>query len=479
MFSYYRENTLQLLHHGAVSGVTGSCHELKLSQTASILVDCGLFQGETNGKPPTQSIDFLHPGIQALIVTHAHIDHIGRIPYLLEAGFNRPIYCTAATAALIPIMLEDAIKIGLTREVQVIRRLLLRLKRLLRPVSYRQWTPLPAIPGVAFRLLPAGHILGSAGVEVHYSPVHAASATPAKTAPEPARRVVFSGDIGCLNSPLLGDPESPEYADILVLESTYGDRLHEGRAQRQQQLQAIVERCLRDQGTILIPAFAVGRTQELLYELEAIITAFQHHQLSGASAQPWQDIAIILDSPLALRVTEAYDDWQHWWDQEARQRLQQGRHPLDFSQLHIVPDHHRHQATVAYLKQTSAPCIVIAGSGMCNGGRIVNYLQALLPDARTDVLFVGYQAHGTLGRQLQQQPAQVTIGNQLVEVAATMHTLHGYSAHADQQGLLDYVAGMSHLPGEIRLVHGDTQAKKMLAQKLREHFSVKVTLPTA
>ncbi|MEX1221895.1 MAG: MBL fold metallo-hydrolase [Idiomarina sp.] len=465
---------MELLHHGAVTGVTGSCHELRLTQKQAILIDCGLFQGENNGNETAQPIDFLHPGIQALIVTHAHIDHIGRIPYLLEAGFNCPIYCSAATAALMPIMLEDAIKIGLTREVLVIRRLLLRLQRLLRPVSYQHWTAITAIPGLAFRLIPAGHILGSAGIEVHYSSAHVESGTA-----KPTRRVVFSGDIGCRDSPLLGDPQSPDYADILVLESTYGDRLHEGRSQRQQQLQAIVERCLRDQGTILIPAFAVGRTQELLYELEAIIAAFQQHQLSGASSMSWQDIAIILDSPLALRVTEAYDDWQHWWDTEARQRVRQGRHPLDFSQLHLIPDHHRHQATVAYLKRTSAPCIVIAGSGMCTGGRIVNYLQALLPDKRTDVLFVGYQAHGTLGRELQQQPAQVTIGNKAIKVAATIHTLHGYSAHADQQGLLDYVAGMKHLPGEIRLVHGDAEAKKMLAQKLREHFSVQVTLPTA
>ncbi|RUO65771.1 metallo-beta-lactamase family protein [Pseudidiomarina planktonica] len=464
---------MELLHHGAVTGVTGSCHELRLANNLAILVDCGLFQGE-NTNDTEQPIDFLHPGIQALIVTHAHIDHIGRIPYLLEAGFNRPIYCSAATAALMPIMLEDAIKIGLTREVLVIRRLLLRLKRLLRPLSYQQWTAITAIPGLAFRLIPAGHILGSAGVEVHYSPAHTESGSTG-----PARRIVFSGDIGCRDSPLLGDPQSPDYADILVLESTYGDRLHEGRAQRQQQLQAIVERCLRDQGTILIPAFAVGRTQELLYELEAIIAAFQQHQLSGASGMSWQDIAIVLDSPLALRVTEAYDDWQHWWDTEARRRVRQGRHPLDFTQLHIVPDHDRHQATVAYLKRTSAPCIVIAGSGMCTGGRIMNYLQALLPDARTDVLFVGYQAQGTLGRELQQQPHQVTIGNKAITVAATIHTLHGYSAHADQQGLLDYVAGMNSLPGEIRLVHGNTDAKKMLAQKLREHFSIQVTLPTA
>jgi len=456
---------MELLHHGAVESVTGSCHELKITDSASLLIDCGLFQGAESAAKASQNVDFLHPGIQALVVTHAHIDHIGRIPYLVEAGFDRPIYCSRATAALLPIMLEDAIKIGMSPSRGALQAKLRAIKRLLKPLPYGRWTAIEGIPNSAFRLLPAGHILGSASVEVQIG------------AEPDGQRIVLSGDIGCRNTPLLPDPEPPEYADLLVLESTYGDRNHEDRSQRQQRMQAMVERCIANQGAILIPAFAVGRTQELLYELESIIAECKSQCQSRQS--PWQDMVIILDSPLAEKVTATYQQWRSWWDEEATQREYSGRHPLDFSQLQVISKHDDHEATVGFIQRTAAPCIVLAGSGMCNGGRIQNYLKALLPDPRTDVLFVGYQAQGTLGAALQQKPQQVYIDNQAIAVKAQIETLGGYSAHADQQELLAYVGAMKQLPKEIRLVHGDSQAKKTLAQKLRERFGVQVTIGTA
>lgn len=436
---------MELLHHGAHQGVTGSCHELRLGQGQSILVDCGLFQGD--GQADDQSVNFYGDHIQALLVTHAHIDHIGRIPSLIQAGFRKPIYCTYATAALLPIMLEDAIRIGITRKQSVIRSLLRTLADLIRPCSFGAWLPVDGVPKLAFRFLQAGHILGSASIEVHCQD----------------QRIVFSGDLGCRDTPLLTDPEIPEYADLLVLESTYGDRLHEARATRQDQLKSIVERCITNRGAILIPAFAIGRTQELLYEIEDLI---QRHP-------SWQDMVIILDSPLAQRVTEAYDDWQQLWDCEATKRVTAGRSPLDFRQLKVIGEHADHLRLVEYIKTTAAPCIVIAGSGMCQGGRIKNYLRELLPDTRTDVLFVGYQAHGSLGRAIQNcQPGDhVSIDRESVEVAAGIYTLTGYSAHADQAELIAYVGAMPTPPAEIKLVHGDAEAKKMLAQQLREHFS--------
>lgn len=451
-----------ITHHGAVTGVTGSCHQLHLSDDESLLVDCGMFQGGDDNPEATSSLaTFCDPRVRALLITHAHIDHIGRIPDLLQAGFNAPIYASAATIALLPLMLTDAIKIGITRQPQQIRALLQQLERLLVPLPLQQWQALSDLPGIAVRLLPAGHILGSVSFELHI------------TTPTGANRIVFSGDIGCKGTPLLADPVPPERADILVLESTYGNRHHEGRAERQQTLRDIVERCVENRGAVLIPAFAVGRTQELLYEIESIVDQARAQNDTGA----WHDLQIILDSPLAAAVTETYQKFQSQWDEAAKQRLQNRRQPLDFSQLHVIDSHSQHLELTSYLRQSAAPCIVIAGSGMCTGGRILNYLEVLLPDPRTDILFVGYQAQGTLGRQLQAQPKTVTINDESVPVRAGIYSLSGYSAHADQPELLDYLAAMSELPKHVVLVHGEADAKQVLATKIRERFDIAVVIP--
>ena len=413
-----------ILHHGAFDGVTGSCHQLKLADGRSLLVDCGLFQGaelsaEGSASSAQQAIDFPLTGVQALVVTHVHIDHVGRIPYLLAAGFRGPIYCSEASAALLPLVLEDALKVGVTRDERLIRQALQQVAAQVVALPYKQW------------------------------------------------HIVFSGDLGAPYTPLLPAPQSPWRADEVVLESTYGDRNHLGRAARVKQLKAIVERALRNRGTLIIPAFSIGRTQELLYELENIIA--RHGAEAATSGLPWQELDIVVDSPLAAKMTEAYQNLRQHWDAEAKRRLAQGRHPLAFAQLLTVDSHENHLILVDYLKKSGRPAIVIAASGMCAGGRVMNYLKALLADARTDVLFVGYQAAGTPGALIQKygpRGGYVDLDGERITIRAGIHTLSSYSAHADQKGLLHFVQRIRCGAKRVRLVHGDAGAKAALRRVL-------------
>ncbi len=451
-------------HHGAINGVTGSCHELRLDDGRSLLVDCGLFQGtEQPGNASADKgleIDFPVDGLMGLVVTHVHIDHVGRIPYLLAAGFRGPIFCTEASALLLPLVLEDALKVGFTRNAPLIKRFLDQIRLQVVALPYKQWRSVGA--GVSIKMHPAGHILGSAYVEAK---IQAAGAVPVS---KRDWRVIFSGDLGAPYTPLLPAPKSPWRADLLVLESTYGDRLHENRAQRQVRLRQVIEHALVNRGAVLVPAFSIGRTQELLYDLEGLI-----HRMGGREAGNgvrWDQLEIIVDSPLAAKMTASYRRLRHLWDNEAHRRLNAGRHPLAFEQLYTVESHDEHLQTVAYLANSKRPAVVIAASGMCSGGRVVNYLKALLGDPRHDVLFVGYQAAGTPGRVIQQygpKGGYVELDGQRFTIRAGVHTLGGYSAHADQASLMRFVKGIRHQPREIRLVHGDDSAKRSLQQLLR------------
>lgn len=469
---------IRFAHHGAVDGVTGSCHQLHLPGGGSVLVDCGLFQGtevSADGTADAEqlAIGFPLAGICALVVTHVHIDHVGRLPFLMAAGFKGPIVCTPASAMLLPMMIADALETGVTRDRALIDRVLDRLQRQLQPVPYRHWVELlPGTPGLRVRLQPAGHILGSAYVEfdVRLAPGRAAANR---------RRVVFSGDLGAPWTPLLPAPRPPLRADVVVLESTYGDREHEDRRTRRARLQAIVERAFADRGTVLVPAFSIGRTQELLYELEDII--HRNRARPAASVVPWGEVEVIVDSPLAADFNAGYMRLREHWDAEARRRLTAGRHPLDFAQLVTVGDHARHLHLVQGLAASARPAIVIAASGMCSGGRIVDYLKAMLPDPRHDVLFCGYQAAGTPGRAIQQygpKGGYVELDGRRIDIRARIHTLGGFSAHADRHNLLDFIGRMRFPPKQVRLVHGEAAAKQSLAAELRlRHPAMEVVIP--
>ncbi len=439
---------MYITHHGGHLGVTGSCHQLHLNDKRSLLVDCGMFQGADAQGREDFSIDFSLDGVQALIVTHVHIDHVGRIPYLLDAGFKGPIYCSRPTADLLPIMLEDAMKLGITRNKQVIKEFLSDLKRLVRPIGYGHWEKLDG--GVEIRLMPAGHVLGSAVVDVEYK----------------GERFVFSGDIGSRDTPLLNEPTSPEKADMLVLESTYGDRLHEGREDRVRRLEDILCHTMSNRGITIIPAFSLGRTQELLYEMNRIFEQIEHKRTCSLL----DNIEVIVDSPMAIKLTAIYNQMQPYWSEESKEILTVDSQPLIFKNLIQIEDNGEHKGMIEHLKRTHKPAIVIAGSGMCSGGRVMNYLKTFLGYESTDVLFVGYQAYGTLGRDIQESASggTVKIDRQEIRVRARVHTLSGYSAHADQSDLIRFVQQMKEKPKEIRLVHGEDQAKATLKGKLEE-----------
>ena len=463
----------EICHHGAVNGVTGSCHELRLRDGPGMLVDCGLFQGaETSGSgadATTLKIDFPIEHIQALVVSHVHIDHVGRIPYLLAAGFRGPIICTEPSARLLPLVLEDAMKMGVTRDRRQLERFVNLIAGRIVALPYGRWQQAVAAAGgsIAIRFQPAGHILGSAYVECEV-----------KAAGE-QHRVVFSGDLGAPHAPLLPAPRSPYKADTLVIESTYGDRLHQGRRERSLQLKKVVERALRDDGAVLIPAFSIGRTQEILYEIEGLI---HRHGDDQAGAHRWRDLEIIVDSPLAAGFTRVYRELRPYWDAEALGRVRAGRHPLAFEQLYTVGDHAQHQRAVNYIKQRGHPCVVIAASGMCAGGRMVNYLKALIGDPRTDILFIGYQAAGTPGRAIQRHGPQggwVELDGQRFDIRAGVYTISGYSAHADQHNLVNFVRRMRVKPRQIRIVHGDDDAKAELQRQYRALLpTAEVSIPT-
>ena len=479
---------LPITHHGAVQGVTGSCHQLHLDENNSLLIDIGLFQGaETSGKGGDArhlEIEFDISSVQALIITHVHIDHVGRLPYLLAAGFSGPIYCSHASAKLLPLVIEDALKVGVTRNKSIINACLARLSRQLVPLDYKTWYPIALAytstqastsTQAKVKLAPAGHILGSAYVCIRVE----------DKLNKTKEDVVFSGDLGAPYAPLLPAPKSPYRADQLVIESTYGDKQHVSRRQRQQRLQASLERAVADVGVVLIPAFSIGRTQELLYEIENIIhknhTKPISHTRSGKVLN-WGDIDIIIDSPLASKFTQVYRQLTPYWDKEALRRKASGRHPLSFEQVTTIDSHQDHLATVDYLKRQARPAIVIAASGMCAGGRIVNYLKALIGDRRNDILFVGYQAQGTPGREIlnyhTHSNGYVTFDGVNYPIKASVQQISGYSAHADQKDLLNFIKRMRHKPQQIRIVHGDSEAKHTFAGKIHDqHPQIKILIP--
>ncbi|WP_339651703.1 MBL fold metallo-hydrolase [Halopseudomonas pelagia] len=472
-------------HHGAVKGVTGSCHQLWLTADDSLLIDCGLFQGaETSGGgeagADALAVQFNIASVRALIATHVHIDHIGRLPWLLAAGFKQPIHCTEPSALLMPTVLEDAFLVGVKRDKNLAERFVQQVGKLLVGHPYKQWITLLARDDIICRIRfqRAGHILGSAYVEcdVQYPKQNR------------SRRIVFSGDLGAPHAPMLPAPKPPYRADVVVLESTYGNRLHENRRTRRARFQKVLENALADGGTVIIPAFSIGRTQELLYELEDIITRAGRNTRPGRSGgpaaiaasqpaqNPWNNLPIILDAPLATRFTKLYRQLKPWWAKEALKRVSQGRQPLGFEQLLTVTTHAQHHAMVNRLTHTRQPAIVITGSGMCNAGRVVNYLKAMLGDPRHNVVFVGYQAQGTPGRAIQQfgpKGGYVELEGERYPIKAGVHTLGGYSAHADQKGLVGFVTGMRHGPEEVRLVHGDESAKAELSAVLKAQSAKK------
>ena len=290
--------------------------------------------------------------------------------------------------------------------------------------------------GIAFKLGCAGHILGSCFIRFEL--------------PD-GFTIVFSGDLGAKDTPILCDPDISEPCDLLILESTYGDRNHEGRGDRIKRLGAILLRAIADGGKVFIPAFSLGRTQELIYELDRIGTKSP----------------VFIDSPLGLEITNLYSVLDEFWDKEAKELKAKGDHPIDFKNLYSVERFRDHKK----LLEMEGPAIVIAGSGMCTGGRILDHLRHGLDDPKNDIFFVGYQARGTLGRDIlkysKRPGGYVMLDGERFNIKSKVHQLTGYSAHADQKGLIEWVESMPEKPGRIKLVHGKTGAQRVLYKTLQ------------
>ena len=458
---------MQVEFCGAAGEVTGSCHRVT-TRAGSVLLDCGQIQGSPESeRRNAEPFPFDARRIDALVLSHAHIDHIGRVPLLVRRGFRGPIHTHPATADLARIMLEDAVALA---EADLERENRERMRRGRRPLpplytredvreALKRMQPLPygetreILQGVRLTLHDAGHILGSAAVELVADEDGA------------ARRLVYSGDLGPRGTPILCDPAPIERADLVLLESTYGNRLHRSREDTLVELAGIIAAAAAGGGNVVIPAFAVGRTQELLYWFA------QHFEAWNLAR-----FRIFLDSPMATKVVEVYEGHEDLFDAEARALWRARPHPLRLPNLSFTDSVAESQA----INEFKGGAIIIAGSGMCNGGRIRHHLRQNLGRRDAHIVFVGYQAEGTLGRRLVNGVRQVKLFGEWISVNAARHTVGGLSAHADQAGLLQWYGGIRAGAGSGRppvcLVHGEDIAREPLAQCLRERYGARVEL---
>jgi metallo-beta-lactamase family protein len=439
---------MQLEFFGAAGEVTGSCHILRVAGH-QLLLDCGMIQGDRDAPARNRlPFPFDPAAIDAVVLSHAHIDHCGRLPLLVKRGFRGPIYTNKACADLVPILLRDSANLAMREAERERVEPLYDLNdvettlQLLRPIAYD--TRHDLLPGVTVQVRDAGHILGSSSIETWVSEQGE------------QRKLVFSGDLGQYDTPILKDPHRFESADLVLMESTYGNRRHRGREDTERELGGILEQAQRDGGNVIVPAFAIGRSQELLYLLAK-------HYAEWHLAR-WK---IFLDSPMAIAASRVYWNNPDRFDEETT-RLRasfRGMPPLPNLTLSETGDESR---AINHLRSGA---LIIAGSGMANGGRVLHHLKHNLERPECHVVIVGFQAPGTLGRQLVDRAPEVRIHGERVRRLAQVHTLGGLSAHGDQADLLRWYDSFAGHP-PVYLVHGEVPASDALAEKLREHGAI-------
>lgn len=456
---------MEITFLGAVRSVTGSMHMLQVNGSR-ILLECGLFQGhrqeafERNRKLP-----FDASKVDAMVLSHAHIDHSGNIPNLVRSGFRGSIYSTFATRDLCSLMLRDAAHIMESDTEYMNRRRekahlpplepiynsedAIRSLRAFHGIEYGHATSV--VPGVSLTFRDAGHILGSALCVLDIL--------------ENGRnyRLLFTGDVGRSGLLILKDPEIVEDVDYLITESTYGGRLHGTQEQAETQLKDVVNRTYGRKGKVIIPAFAVGRTQEVVYTLH-------RQELAGTIPH----IPVYVDSPLAINATEVFRLHPEAYDSETYQFMLKYQDPFGFEQLHYV----RQAEDSKAINAITGPIVIVSASGMCESGRILHHLKHNIENPRNTILFVGFQAENTLGHRIQQKQDKVSIFGDEYSMRAEVVSIDGYSAHADRDELLGYIQQVNQKLQRIMIVHGDEEASLALQQGLAERGITQTIVPT-
>jgi len=447
---------LKITFVGAAGSVTGSnflVETLTGKDDVKILIDCGLHQGgEESLKLNDESFPYAAAEIDALFVTHSHLDHIGRIPILTKQGFAGAIYSTSPTKDIADLSLHDSLGIaGKNHEADDPEPLPFELNDL--KAALRQWQTLnyhePVVIGpLTVVLRDAGHILGSAMVELMLD----------------GQKIVFTGDLGNSPTPLLPNTEAVTDANYLVIESVYGDRNHEDRSDRRDNLEDVIEETMRSGGTLVIPAFSIERTQELLYEIE---------KMMENSRIPL--VPVFIDSPLAIAVTKLYKKYKDYLNETVRKEISSGDTLFGFPQLKLSTTTEESKAIL----KAAPRKIIIAGSGMSTGGRVIHHEKAYLPDPKSTLLLIGYQAVGTLGRVIQDGAQTVKILGSEVPIRARVVNIRGYSAHKDSNGLLDFVSQSAETLKQVFVVMGEPKASLFLVQRIRDYFGLDARAPEA
>lgn len=450
--------------HGAAYEVTGSCYLVE-AESARILIDCGMFQGSARLEKLNRIPADLRPlALDAVLLTHGHLDHCGRLPLLSKEGFRGPIFATPGTIDIATLILKDAARIqqdDLDRENRKRKRMGLKPVQALyslrdvqrvceqfRTVSYEKWEDVA--PGIRARYVEAGHILGSSSIELEIQES------------DGWRHVVFSGDVGQWDTPIVRDPVLFEKADLAFVESTYGDRDHRSLAETVQEFEELICHAVANKGKILIPTFAVGRTQQILYHLA---------ELFRKKLVP--PFPIYLDSPMAIAATDLYTKHIELMDEEALNLQSSGQLRRDLRTLRACETAEQSKA----LNGVEGPCVILAGAGMCNAGRILHHLRQNLPFVETVLLIVGYQSRESMGRRLLEGAKQVKIHGETIPVHATIRSLGGFSAHAGQSELLKWMEPLVKSGANIVLSHGESFPIDQLAAKVLEKYQCKVVRP--
>ncbi|MGB4439723.1 MAG: MBL fold metallo-hydrolase [Sedimentibacter sp.] len=456
---------------GAVQGVTGSSHLIQV-ENKKILLDCGMYQGRD------ENLNFeefeVNPAeIDYLLLSHSHIDHSGRIPLLVKKGFKGKIYCSKPTYDLCQIMLMDSAHIQESEAEWKNVKARRSGKQLTEPMytqkdaseSFKYFMPvhynqiINIDENITIKFSDAGHILGSSIIEIWIKDEN------------DVVKLVFSGDLGMQEKALLKDPTIIESADYLIMESTYGNRIHDKMEYRVEELIKIILKTVKRRGTVVIPSFAVGRTQEIIYELNKYYDS--HLEKAGNDENDFRKIPVYIDSPLATKATEIFKQNANVFDDEARDYIMKGDNPLEFENLHFTQSAEESKM----LNFSDEPKIIISASGMCEAGRIKHHLKHNLWKKKSSVVFVGYQAEGTLGRRIVVGEKDVKIFGEPIHINAEIYNIEGFSGHADKIGLMNWLKGFKEKPKKIFIVHGESESKIAFAKEVKDTLNIDCIIP--